>query len=425
MLQDLIITLQSIKKGISNSVSSNDMDNLKKANKVMTVKGRSGNIRNKAKESILQFPLLVSDGISKDSVFMIKKALEVDYASYVKLIIGQDDIVDVNTPGAKKKYINKFHTNIAIDDGGEAIRDIFGILTNAYDAAGISTESVEWTLINSENLKVFSEDLRNESINDFTVSYTLQEMDKDTFDDLKRDDDYDKMLYDRKIRNNSDGVKSKSISVGDAKKANELAPTIIEMEIQYQASGILKTVNLILGIQCIVHPIDSKEMVYFIGRSIKENNLIFRFIQWTTGEIKFFRDFLFSVDRIKEEAQYSSKRTSKWWRRLRILSNATRLNSMFNKNKMIPNATMIMSMADVEELRNTNGIDMTLPTNVLKLLDIFFLLNFVIIDDIDEIAWVFNEDSKSFNTYSFDSLKKETTNGEKDLKSILSIITKK
>jgi hypothetical protein len=214
------------------------------------------------------------------------------------------------------------------------------------------------------------------------------------------------------------------ISDLDIKKSNELMPTVLEIDIQYMSGDTFKTTTLLLGIKCVAHDIATSEMTYFVAKSVKEERLIFRLIQWSTGEIKFWKDLVFTLDRIKSEVSATGK-SSRWWSYLRSRGKMNKFRAMLGVSKFIPNATMVLSMQEVEMMKNKDGVDIFKNVlNAAKLCNIFFLLGLVILDDIAEVAYIFDDEAKTWNFYSYQALEKERKSGDKDLKSLISLINR-
>ena len=347
---------------------------------------RGESIKKRARDSVMQFPVLVSDNISREALLLIRRALEFEYAAMLRIAISASNLAELDGPESKRKFLRRFHNNVRS--------------TGLFESL---TDPVQFEIINKENLAIFEEDLKKESLNDLTIKNVGRLSETEAKHIIKESNH------------------SVNITSSDIKKANDMMPTVLE--IQIEMGDKMKTTSIVVGVQCIAHLIPTDEMMYFIGRSVKEDSLIFRAIQWTTGEIRFFKDFLFSIDRIKAEARSVKSQSSKWWRRLRGMASSNRIRSFFNMHKFIPNATIVMSMNEVETLKNTQGVDLFNSDTVRSIMRNFFLLGFVIIDDIDEITYIFDEETGDYRNYSFSALKRETSSrSDVDLKSLISLV---
>ena len=88
----------------------------------------------------------------------------------------------------------------------------------------------------------------------------------------------------------------------DCKKANEMVPTTLAVSVNVKDNGNFGgTVNFVIGIKTILHPVSSDEMVRNVVNGCRHTNKFFNFIRWTTGELTFIKDFVLNMDEIKEE----------------------------------------------------------------------------------------------------------------------------
>jgi len=388
-VRDLVKALSTLGKDAS-GMGKNARD--------LMINPNGNSIKQRSKNSILQFPLLVSDGVSKESMTLISKALEHDYASFVRIAMGLEDVIDLKK--GKTDFIKKFHTNVNMRQFAE-----------------------QAVVINKEQLMTLEQDLNSGNLNEMTVTdMRLSEAPLA----VEYGDDAHGATRDQLNRRNI-GPKGIRFTDNEIKKANELVPTLMEIDVQYMTpNGNIESTTIILGIKAVVHPVASNEMAYFVGRSLKENSLIFRAIQFTTGEIKFFKDLVLNLDRIKDETNYNERTSSLWWRKLRSMATSNRFRRLFNsKEKFIPTSTLVLTIDEVESINNTQGIDLLKDRQqVSKLMGIFFLMGFVVMDDIDEVAYVFDEENNTFRHISYSALKKEKSGGNTDLKTLVSLFSR-
>jgi hypothetical protein len=478
---DVFLLLRDLGKGLE---QLRDNDNLNDTDEALRQLGnmanaRSSSIRARARSSILQFPILISSSIGMKTSTMVCTALEVDYANMLRLAISSSDIVNVpNTVGsdaqAKAHFIANFHRNVK---GPSIAQDI----ANAANAArGLQSESIEIVRMLSEGsfaetnaplMRPFGDDgFRRTALNSATSpGLVLEAGDKDGGDsgsgkyfgnrkantgaipapskkgkssvsdrltgktssssksDEEEDDERNPMVTFRPQVGSTSKVNT------DLKKINDLAPTILELTVQYRlqnkegvAESHLYETQLLIAVKTIPHGVPSEEMTYFIGRSVKENNLIFRIIQWTTGEISFWKDLVLNVDQAKDDAGATNSASSFWWHKLRGLATANFMNNamrsvstkLFGSKKFIPNCTIVLSMTEAEKLRQL-GIDVMKSDVATKICSIFFLLGLIVVDEIDEVAYIFDDDAHVYQHHSFDALSRESKEDSKELKSLL------
>jgi len=395
-------------------------------------------INRRAKNNIFQFPLLVSDNIEKETLNNFRRASEREYASLIQYVIAGDDLVDIDDKKSKEEWLKSFHRNhdISTSPSKSDVVDLRGLVnshlkegTRLFDDLESLLEGnlaefrdSEIELLNRKQLVPFKEQLTNGNINDMTIKKITILGEDGEEDNENIGDKHKRLKYQLDYDQATKGVSSTKIDDDDIKALNRKVPTKLELYLDYKTDGAFKSTKLILGISCVSHLIPTDEMMYFISKSIAEDNFIFRTIQWTTGEIEFFKDFILSLDRIKYENSKLSSGSSKWWHHLRQLGKKSTLNSFFNKNDFIPNATMALTMAEVEHMKNVNGV--SVMDNAGRLLDTFFLMRLVILDDISEVAYYFNDDTNDWSRYSYNELFRGDKSGSgSEIKALVDLIS--
>jgi hypothetical protein len=368
---------------------------------VLNVKFGRNSIAKKAGHAILQFPVLTSNVISVQDLTMINKALEREYATFIRIAMGLDDSLEAGQ--AKGDYVRKFHQNS-------------GTRSQLRINGNYLKESME--MQNKAALRPFSEDLRMESLNELTNkrnvnNYILGKGKLSSISEAGGSPVKDKSQYSNQLVNN------------DVKKANELVPTTLDIAVFTQnEKGQVSQSNIFLGVKTIAHLVDSEQMIYNLSKGVEEKRALFRFIQWTTGEIAFFKDYLFMIDRIRNEAT-SQRNESGWWRSLkrRAMEDKVRRWS-FSKKEILPNATILITMDEVEYIANNYNIDLLSNTKAVRtLMEVFFLLGFVIVDPAAELAYFFFDGQTNYQTFSYNSLERENTSTS-EVKSIVSLMNR-
>jgi hypothetical protein len=345
----------------------------------------------------MQFPVITTSSISVPDLTMINKALEREYATFVRIAMGLEDVHDGST---KVSVVKKFHQNMGTKSNVTIDNALF--------------ESME--IANKKLNKAYSNDLRNESINNLTNKNNVNHYGggKKTLSENSRSGVSDKSQYTNQLVPN------------DIKKANELVPTTLDIPIYITGEkGEPIQTNILVGVKAISHLVNSEEMVYNVATAIEEKRGVFRFLQWSTGEIAFFKDYLFMIDRIKKQATSERSVNSILWRSLKRRSTEDKIKRWtFSKKEVMPNATILITMDEVEYIQNNYNIDLFGSTrSVQDLMNYFFLLGFVIVDPSSELAYFFFDGQTAFQPLSYAALERENTNAG-DVKSIVSLMNK-
>ena len=217
------------------------------------------------------------------------------------------------------------------------------------------------------------------------------------------------------------------LSDNDVKKSNELVPTTLSVTLQQtKGDNFGGNINFILGVKGLMHPVNSDEMVSNLLDGYKAGNKFFNFLRWTSGEISFLKDLLLNVDGIKEDVIRKHSKGSHWWttlKRNRTIARTRNISSIIAKKegRILPNATIVCSMEEVMEIKDTYNVDLMDPRNIAKIMDRYFLLGFVIVDESQELCYFMFDGEREYAALSFKGLERENNN-KNDFKDIYKMI---
>jgi hypothetical protein len=167
----------------------------------------------------------------------------------------------------------------------------------------------------------------------------------------------------------------------------------------------------VIGIKSVLHPISTDDMVDNVVEACKGNSKVLNFIRWTTGEIRFFKDFLFNIDGIKKDATRRGGKESKWWSTLKRRSTLAKIKNITRilGKQILPNTTLVLSMDEVDYIKNEFKYDIMDISFIDKLMKRYFLLGLVVVDNSDQTAHFLFDGHTQFETHSFEGLKKEAS----------------
>ena len=238
----------------------------------------------------------------------------------------------------------------------------------------------------------------------------------------------DKAAFDYKIGAPQDAeFFSKQIMDGDIKKANELQPTnmVVQFQILSDDGKYVATQSGVIGVKAKMYPIDSTEMLRRISSKYSDNNWLFNFIRASTGEISFWKDLIFSFDKMKREGIKIAKGSVNAKLFNLLERRAARNNSkFFRSNDANPITTLVISSDEVEYLRKNNNIDLSKPATATSLFNGYNLMGLVIVDNgEDSASFLFDDGEGAFEKLSYTALEREARdNGE--LKKIINLLHK-
>ena len=234
--------------------------------------------------------------------------------------------------------------------------------------------------------------------------------------------------YTDRINQNSGDYLKNVLVDNDVKKANELIATTLHIRVKlFNDAGTSEgSVDFIIGVKCIMHPVKSEEMISNLVGACTNNDKVFNFLRWTTGEISFFKDFLFNIKEIKEDVANRRNGSSGWWlalKKRRLLGKSKR--TILSNNQLLPNATIVINAEEAAYIKTQYGYDLHNPLFINKIMDQYYLLGFVIVDVSAQVAeFIFENDKKNYQTVTFSALEKSGSNDERKFKEMLKAVNR-
>lgn len=157
-----------------------------------------------------------------------------------------------------------------------------------------------------------------------------------------------------------------------------------------------------LAVKAIPHFIDSVEMKGMFKRCVEGERILSKIIRLRTGEISFFKDFLFNWKDIKEDQEFFQKMgRHPWYRKLldkKINSTAKGIFGLINSLKnllkdqnVLPTVTLVTTVNEISDAISFPYFDAVKRGKVQKILDSLMLLALIVYDqDRDVIHCHFN-----------------------------------
>ena len=471
-LSDVLQSMRSMKDFV------NDAREIKNAG-MKEISQRS--LARQSSASTLQFPIIVSKSITLETAQTVTKALERQYAIFVQMVISMNPYLDLSKDSIAS-YLGKIHQNNpnVTDLLNESCTSVFS--DEAYELYVLMSinEGCNGQVLRSNSEQMFSveEYLNDNKLNDLykpkTITRSVAESSLDYFckknhivmEDVNSDIDaakdqvelkkiemkqkykkeYDDGITDaerlqnkneredviQRAKFNHDIAKAQAeyraktqvkLADNDVKKANELVPTTLSVSLQVKDGQSFGGItNFVLGIKGLMHPVNSNDMISNLIDGYKSGNKFFNFIRWTTGEISFLKDLLFNVNGIKEDViKKHTKGNSHWWTTLKRRRTLAKMKNLTGKNKILPNVSIVCSMEEVAEMQDVYGIDLMEPKVVKRMMDRYFLLGFVIVDEAQELCHFIFDGENNYQTLSFKGLEREN-NSKNEFKEIYKMI---
>ena len=376
-----------------------------------------------ANKLILVFPVLCTKGISIETASMLTKAIEKRCVSLLEMLFAA---IQYNDTDDLYDYISKFHSNISTGD--KITVDDYLSFTGALESA---VDAGEIKVTDRAVYEQFKQGMRD--FNDF-IKVTLNE---NSLSDYKCHRTYNgfETILERvntsgKNTSNSNKINNdkfiERLSENDVKKANELMPTKVMIRF-FSKDSKEAFENGIIGVKCKLYTVDSLELIERISTKYADSNWFRELVRASTGEISFWRDFVFALDRARVDAINSSRKGSsaKMWKVLERRATKNRLGKWkANRADSSPITTLIISQDEVEYLKKDYDINLENRNFAIKLMDAYNFMGIVIVDEPAETAsFIWDEgNDANYETLSFRNLERESD--DKNYRKVINLMTK-
>ena len=371
-----------------------------------------------AKDSIFQFPVIISASIDNDEIFVMAKSLERSYASMMVSVISLSNYVDLTKYGKEDYLINflrRFHSNTNIGGNIIASESI-----SISEANILPQENVVGVNIASLWDSVY-ESVDNESINDMYRPYNrtkhilenaLEESmtvkigdSKDPKITINNADAISKLGDKNTAYTDKDG--NTKVIRGGATKPNQvvksdymtdMAPTMINVTVVADATGkgATWTQSVVLGIKAMVRMVKSGVMINNMMDAFKDRGL-FKWLSWTKGEIS-TAELIFGAGKAMQDG-YAAGKGDNWLKTLRERKMMQGINKLLGK-RLLPNASIIITESEAIAIHDAIGIDVHNPADVKKMMNRYFLLAFGIYDTENKLLDIMYDGESQFSTES-------------------------
>lgn len=207
------------------------------------------------------------------------------------------------------------------------------------------------------------------------------------------------------------GNSNAEISHSEIKKSNELQPSLLKIHYVTRVKDDHIRNEALVGIKAKMYLVDSRDIMDRIIAKKTYSMSLYNLIKATTGEINFWRDFVFAIKKAKIDALSNSNRGSsnKLWKVLERRAVASKLNRFASmRNDATAITTLVVSKYDVEMLKKEEDINILDARVARKIMDDYNLIGIVVDDASTESArFIFDTGDDEYEVYTYKTLKKE------------------
>ena len=198
-------------------------------------------------------------------------------------------------------------------------------------------------------------------------------------------------------------------------KLNTMKPLMMTAQLKVidKKGGISAPVEYVVGVKTHCRLIEPETLPDVVRYPLQKMDRLTRKAKWRAGEMKFF-DYLFNIPEKKQTAIDSKDPNKKWYRRLYELAhkkgdaNVAKRISGNGHSGLIPNATIVVSQADVDNVKANTGINLLKGSSARSLCRELFLMAFIVIDmDTESIKVLLPDIHNDYEIHSLASVKKQ------------------
>ena len=370
-----------------------------------------------AKDSIFQFPVIISASIDNDEIFVMAKSFERSYASMMVSVISMSSYIDLNKYGKEDYLVNflrRFHSNTNI--GGNIIASESISISDANilpqeNVVGVNVaalwdsvyESVDNTSINDmyrpfkRTTRILEDALEAGT---FAKTITIGNTSIDNADTIAKIGQKNVVNDEGKPIRNSKSDKFNQVVKSDY--MTDMAPTMINVTVVADATGkgATWTQSVVLGIKAMVRMVKSGVMVNNMMDAFKDRGL-FKWLSWTKGEIS-TAELIFGAGKAMQDG-YAAGKGDNWLKLLRERKMTQGINKLLGK-RLLPNASIVITESEALAIKEATGVDPHNPADVQKMMNRYFLLAFGIYDTENKLLDVMYDGESQFSTESIREL---------------------
>lgn len=395
------------------------------ASQVDSLKLSSKTIARGAKDSTFQFPCIVSDTVPVDMAYTTAKTLDKVYAAFAQTWLSMNSMFDITLDPTPLAYLKRIHQNLSLEsvtpDEGEMEKYLEKVYDGDYKLF-MNEDKNFGVLFNvaESGVKKLYED-NKELLREYMSDFDLKPFDtytEDSSDFINMSDVIDGMqrakMDEKRIRElqASNARKTPRLTDRDIKRSNDMLPYGIEVRLiaVNDKKEFVQYIDVIIGIKTVLHTMKSEEMVDAIVKTLQNKNVVFKFLRWTTGEISLVKDMILNLDELKMDATNRSNGKAPFISSLKRLKERKFGISNFTvPHKLIPNSTLVLTISDVDYIKDNYAIDLKDARTALKLIDVLFLMGFIYLDDASDIMYAIYDGDRSYQEFSMDMLDRENS----------------
>ena len=198
-------------------------------------------------------------------------------------------------------------------------------------------------------------------------------------------------------------------------KLNTMKPLMMTVGVKVQTGGrISDMIDYVVGVKTHCRLIKADVLPEFAQYPSKEMNRLSKKVKWRAGELKFL-DYFFGKKEKKQAAYDSRDPNRKWYHRLYELAHlkgssgvAKKITGRRSVDGIIPNVSMVITKADVDNIEAETGIDLLKGSTAAAICAEMYMIGLVVVDvDAQSIKMLLPDIHKEYDVHSLASVNKQ------------------
>lgn len=198
----------------------------------------------------------------------------------------------------------------------------------------------------------------------------------------------------------------------EMRKANEAIPTFAKASIGFVIDETEQVVtrDILVGIKVHIHKVPAMDLISDIYNCIINKRQFLKFVKWISGEEKSLADLLFCYKQLRTDALNSRNgKAGQWGAAFRRRKRWKDMSVPYLMKSYTPNGTVVLTMNEVQFIKDEYGLDVMRPDHVKMIMDSSFLLGFVILDQANEMVYVsYDGFEGDLQQYTYAMLERDT-----------------
>ena len=222
---------------------------------------------------------------------------------------------------------------------------------------------------------------------------------------------------------------NKQIIPSDVAKANELVPTMMIINFVSTKGDTPISSTAIIGVKARLQYVSSSDMMERLVSKNEDKNGLFSFIKATTGQVSFWKDFVFAIKKAKVDSVATSGKgsSSPVWKMLEhraIMSKFRRWTGSVNDAAAI--TSLVFSKEEADYLKKYERMDIMRSHTAHTIMNAYNVMALIIVDEnTEKVNFLYDDGSGSYETMSFSHLERQGNGADGAYKKVINLLTKR